>query len=106
MCSLTASFIVQLHCKQHYRCRVCVCVCLRVRTHTYVHTYIYSPLGGVFAPLYSRCSAGMKCKELLDTFLTTSCTSNTERMLVTLRMQYVMELRKILYWLVGLWWFM
>jgi hypothetical protein len=43
----------------------------------------------------------MKYKELLDIFLTTS---NTDQRLATLQMQYV-ELRKILYWLVGVWWF-
>ena len=105
MCPVWQQFIVQLHCKHNTTNVICACVCLYTHAHahiyTYIHTYIHSPPGKVFARPYSRCSAGMKYKELLDIFLTTS---NTDQRLATLQMQYV-ELRKILYWLVGVWWF-
>jgi len=84
VCSLSVSFIVQLHCKLNTTNVVCVCMFGHIHTHTYMYTYVHthihththththSPPGKVFAHPYSRCSAGMKYKELLDIFLTTT----------------------------------
>ena len=42
MCSLSVSFIVQLHCKLNTTNVVCVCMFGHIHTHTYMYTYVHT----------------------------------------------------------------